>query len=142
VRSFLDVTPVRDNFNCYVVMPVGGSPPSLDHALGSSDLLCVYPGTRSGIGAPGQLTARLNQTQTATLSWTAPFIGGQSAFLLNALTLDGTPPRTVTLPPTQTSVTDDTHGSITCYSVAVLGGGDVLGYTDTICVVPGQGRLS
>ena len=135
VNSFSDLAPLVDRYDCYILVPVGGSPPTFEQVLGISDFLCVYPGSRSAVSSPGSLSVRLNQTSTARLSWTAP--GGQTSYLLVAVTFDGAPARFVTVGGAETSLVDDTGGLATCYALLVYAGADTIGNSDIVCAAPG-----
>src|SRR5262249_22811682 len=69
-QSFQDTGSLTEPFYCYALEPLSGS-----SALGTSDPLCLAPGTHSSVGAPPAFTVRLNQSSTASLTWTEP--GGQ-----------------------------------------------------------------
>ena len=133
--TYTDESPApAPTLNCYVLFPLGASGP-----LGQSDFLCAQLGLRSASGVPGNFTLRLNQSATASLSWTAP--GGQFGYALLALPLDGSPPRTPQFALGTTSATDATGGVATCY---MLFAGFSAGPSNTnlACGVPGTAQFS
>lgn len=58
--SYVDSSSLTDSFYCYAIGALNGS-----ILLGSSDVLCVAPGTRSATGAPPTFGIQLQQTDTA-----------------------------------------------------------------------------
>jgi len=127
---FHDVAPAYDrNLNCYALFPLGSSGP-----LGVSDLLCAQLGLRSPARSPGDFTLRLNQSTTASLSWSAP--GGELGYELLAVPVDGRNPYVFERPPGATFATDATSGSFTCYQLHAIYS-DGLAQTDVVCGLPG-----
>jgi hypothetical protein len=115
---------------CYQVLPVGPR----GGVIASSAEVCLAPNTRSLDGGPTTFTVRLNQSNTASLSWTAA--GGQDGFRLTAKPSIGAP-RSVLLPVGATSTTDNTLGLMTCYTLEPMLNGVALGKSDQLCAVPG-----
>jgi hypothetical protein len=132
--SYVDATALANGLHCYAALPLGGG-----GSLGLSDMLCVIANTRSGTAAV-DYTLRLNQSTTASLSWTAP--GGQTGYVLIAMPLTLGPWRVTSLPAGAASATDDTGGVPTCYTLLTLSGSTVTGTTDPLCGVPGVATLS
>src|SRR5262249_26691082 len=102
--------------------------------------LCAELGLRGSSGVPSGFTLRLNQSTTATLTWTAP--GNQTGYVLLALPLDGSSaPRAQNLAASATSATDTIGNAFTCYMLLVgLRGG--LSNTDLACGLPGTAQFS
>lgn len=128
--SFTDTAPPA-TYDLYAVLPVasGGA------ALGVSDLLGYLPNLQTSTGAPTNFAVALDQSPTATLTWTAP--GGQTGYTLYAIPANGAAQRTQTLPATATSATDNTGGVPTIYVLAALSGQNLLGNTNGLIVFPG-----
>jgi glucose/arabinose dehydrogenase len=129
--------PGAPTLNCYMLFPLNagvfepGAAP-----LGQSDLLCAQqPNSLAIYPPPTDFTLRLNQSSTASLSWTnAP---GTYSLLLVAIPVDGSATRYRQLGFTATTATDDTNGVTTCY---ILLAGTNAGSTNTsglVCGVPG-----
>jgi hypothetical protein len=131
--SYTDSSALTAPVYCYSLAPM-----SLSTMLGLSDSLCVVPRTRRGTGVPEQFTLRLNQSATASLSWGSP--GGQSAYILAAVPMNGTGPRFVPLEGSVTSITDATGGVPTCYVLVAASESTVVGSTDVLCAVPGASK--
>lgn len=114
---------------CYVlVLLLNGA------GLGNSDLLCLLSFTESPTGAPQGFGIRLNQTNTAVMTWSPPHGASQDSYLL--VPLGGTPRP---LPGAATNV-GDTMTSATCYMVVAMRGATPLGNTDILCGLPGFAR--
>jgi hypothetical protein len=133
--SYTDVALLTDPMYCYLLLPVQGLPPA---PIASSDALCTLIGIRSG-NVPGGFAVRLNESNTATLSW-SPFLfdPGVDYFLI-ALNANGL--RSISVPRGTLSVTDDTGGLFTCYAVMATLNGAAYGNTDGLCGIPGQARF-
>jgi hypothetical protein len=110
--SFVDA-PAPGSLPCYLLFVFG--PPGV---AGVSDLLCRFDGIRSG-SPPANFTLRLNESTTASLSWSA--VAGASGYVLQAIPLTGAPVRTQTFGPGMTSTTDTIGADFTCYAVAATG---------------------
>src|SRR4029077_7493357 len=93
--NFTDDSTLIDEEYCYLVMPVGGTPPSVNNSLGFSDFLCLYSAPATG-SAPGLFTARLDQTNIANLTWTGP--GGQTGYELTVSKFDGSANQVISIP--------------------------------------------
>jgi subtilisin family serine protease len=132
--SYTDTPPATESAACYLVVGLGGSPPSVADVRGLSDLLCVMAGAGSG-AAPADFQVQLNQSQTATLSWTP--VGSPSGYVVNVVRFDGSSPPPISLPATARSTPHDTGGQATCYQLQAMNGSAVLGTTRTLCAVPG-----
>lgn len=128
--SFTDFFPV--DLACYLVFVLGGAPPN-SAELGRSDALCRIGG-QARAPAPGAFNIRLQQTNTAILSWNPP-VGGQTGYQVLIIPTDGSGITSVSPPVGQTSYVHDTGGRITCYMIVVQGGG--AGQTDALCAIPG-----
>jgi hypothetical protein len=96
------------------------------------------PGLRSGTPADA-FTLRLNQSTTATLSWTPPPGAPGAEYLLAALNGNGL--RVVPLAAGTTTATDNTAGQPVCYALFAFAGGQTIGTTDIICGIPGVSTL-
>ncbi len=129
--SFFDSAP-SPGFNCYIVVALGGI---TGGGIGTSDLLCAVPGTRSAVGSPQGFTLRLNQSSVASLSWTGPLGGGFNGYLLAPL--GGTP---VPLAGSATSATVALSGP-TCYVLFATASGTPVGNSDIVCGIPGASTL-
>jgi hypothetical protein len=130
--STLDPAPLA--FGCYVLIPLRP-----DGAWGTSDDLCVLHNIQSG-PAPTFFTLALNQSTTASLTWTAP-AGLAGPYVLLAIPLNRAVARTVTIPMNATSATDDTGGVPTCYVLfATTSTGT--GISEGDCGIPGISTLT
>lgn len=89
----------NDGLHCDLLVPIdqNGNP------LGTSDLLCALPDTKSATGAPEQFTVSLNESQIATLQFD-PTGPGYKLFVLDATGL-----RQIDLPAGSTITTVDTN---------------------------------
>ena len=132
--EFTDTTAVADQFTCYILLPLGAT-----GVLGRSDLLCTIPDSGSSTGAPANARVQLDQSSMATLTWSPP--GGQTAYVLWSIPLDGTPPGAVSLPAVATRAMHDTAAKPTCYVLLVMTGGSVTGNSEVLCALPGQSAL-
>lgn len=110
-------------FLCYVVFAVGPT-----GALGNSDLLCRLEGVATGAG-PANFTVRLNESNTASLSWTPP--GPQDAYLLVTFGAEQ-----LALGATATGASVSVSAP-SCFVLYALSGATVLGITDVLCAYPG-----
>lgn len=133
--SYNDATVLPSTLNCYLVAPV-----SATSTLGLSDLLCAFDGLAAGTAIPGGFTLGLNQSSTATLSWTAP-AGGADSYALVTLPLFGGAPTSISLPGTAASTTHATGGLPMCY-VLVAFQGAANGSTNLLCGIPGVATLA
>jgi photosystem II stability/assembly factor-like uncharacterized protein len=134
-QSIQDTSVLSQLAYCYQVVPWGTS-----SALGHSDRECVVPATGSATGGPKAFTLRMNQGSMATLTWTGP--GGQDAYLLEALPLNGSAPRFVPFAGTATRAVDNTGGVPTCYLIAPTLKGSALGQSEMLCGLPGSAALT
>ena len=132
--DFTDTTAAADQFTCYILLPL-----STTGVLGRSDLLCAIPDSGSSTGGPANAKVQLDQSSMATLTWSPP--GGQTAYVLWSIPLDGTPPATLSLPAVATRAMHDTAGKSTCYVLLVMTGGSVTGSSEVLCALPGQSAL-
>jgi len=73
--SFAD-TAAPPGLACYLLLPLGTNPQAM------SDLLCAAVGSHTATGVPESLILRLNQSSTASLSWTAPSGQTPDSYLL------------------------------------------------------------
>jgi hypothetical protein len=103
--------------------------------IGTSDLLCAAANTQSAVGSPQGLTLRLNQSNTASLSWSAPPGGGATGYLLFPLGSSGIP-----LPSTTNSTTV-TLSAPTCYVVFATLFNTPIGNSNIVCGIPGASNL-
>jgi hypothetical protein len=115
---------------CYAVFPMGMNPQT------KSDLVCGIIGYRSASGSPRSFALRLDQSNTATLTWVPPATGSPGGYML--FTLGG---GTQTLGSGVTSMTTSANGP-TCYLLGATSGGVLIGYTDILCGLPGFSNLS
>jgi hypothetical protein len=114
--------------SCYLLAPiVEVDPPAV------SDLLCALRGVQVGF-TPASLGIGLGGTSLASLSW--PATSGQQGYLLLPL---GSAPL-----PLDASATGATQpiSAPTCFVLAPLVAGQVLGVTNGVCAIPGVGTLS
>jgi uncharacterized repeat protein (TIGR01451 family) len=125
-----------NSIHCFVLVAFDGS----YRLLTRSDMLCTIPGYVIGTGAPSDFTIRLNESTSATFSWTAP--GGQTGYVLHAYPMNGNPPYQIDLPTDAGAVTDPTGGIVTCYVLVAKSGDDVIGVTNALCAVPGFSSFS
>jgi hypothetical protein len=112
---------------CYVLFTLGApdqAPPS------SSNIVCLLAQTRSPQGAPQDFAIRLAQPRQALLTWRPPAGGGHDGYILAPF---GRPP--IALGPDSTSAFD-TIGGATCYVLFAQRGGQLIGNTDILCVIP------
>ncbi len=129
--SFVDNSPAP-GFNCYLVAALGGITGGV---IGTSDLLCAAPNTRSVVASPQGLTLRLNQSNVASLSWTGPIGGGFNGYLL--VPIGGT---AIPLSASATS-TSVALGGPTCYVLFATSSGTPVGNSDIVCGIPGASTL-
>jgi hypothetical protein len=135
--NFTDPAPDGAQFPCYVAIAAGTA-----GAVGVSDLLCAVDGLQAGAGAPGGFTLALEQSPLAHLSWMAPTVAGVAALRLHVFPFAGAG-RSVHLPASVTSATDDTGGQPQCYLlVAEDSAGGALGNTDLLCGIPGASNFT
>jgi len=87
---------------------------------------------------PGNVGIRLDQSPTASVSWTAPPGGGQTGYLF--IPLAGN--RSQELGAGATSAVDNTAGVPTCYLLMARVGGGVLGIGAGVCAIPGLTTLN
>jgi photosystem II stability/assembly factor-like uncharacterized protein len=127
-QSYRDVDTLSQSYYCYVLGPLSGAT-----SLGASDPICLAPHTHSASGAPPSFTLRMNQSSTASLTWTPP--GGQIGYVLQAVAGNGSTHYQI-LAVTATSATDDTAGQPTCYVLIPLANGSAMGNSDAECGVP------
>ncbi len=116
---------------CYIVGRMVGSPPSL---AGVSNFACELANTRSGTGAPQNLTLRVTQSGNAALTWSAPQ-GGQDGFRI--VSMSGS---TINLGPTSGSQTIPLP-SFDCFMVLAMRTGLATGNTDIVCGLAGVSNL-
>jgi len=122
--SYADST-APPGLSCYVVHPLGGTPGA------TSDVACANPGAQSPGGYPQNFTLRLNQSNTATLTWSPPLGGGQDSYTL--ATLGGT---SQTLSGEITSANVTING-MTCFFLGAMREGVLLGNSGVVCGQPG-----
>lgn len=136
--GLLDAAAVDGVIYCYFVVPVdaGGG------FLGVSDALCAQPGNHGGPGSvlPGAFALSLNQTDTATMTWTGP-AGGADGYTLVVLPLDGSPPSLLPLPGSATSYEFETFAVYHCFILVGKRAGAPDGNTDPLCALPGVSTL-
>ena len=90
--SYSDAATANGIIYCYALVPVD----PFGISMGLSDLLCGMPGMETGTVIPNAFALALNQTATATMTWTAP-AGGADSYLLQRIPLDGSPITNVAL---------------------------------------------
>jgi hypothetical protein len=132
--EYTDTGATPGQFTCYLLLPLGGAA-----VIGRSDLLCIIPNSASSTGAPANVGVQLEQSSMATVTWSPP--GGQTAYVLRRIPLDGTDPVNVSLPAVATRAMDETAGVPTCYVLLAITGGSVTGNSDVLCAIPGQSDL-
>ena len=135
-KTYTDAAAVNGVVYCYVLVPlaVGGAP------LGLSDLECAMTGMAGGAVIPGAFTLALNQSPTASMTWTTP-PGGADSYLMAVIPLDGSP---ATFPPllgSATSYSLAVTSAGTCFQLVAFKGAGV-GQTNVLCGVPGVSTLS
>ena len=132
--DFTDPGAVDGQFTCYAVLPrnAGGT-------IGNSDVLCSIPGSGSLAGKPPNTRVRLEQGTMATVTWSPP--GGQTAYALVTIPLNGGAQGVIAMPSGATRAMHETLGIPTCYLVVALNGSSVTGYSDVVCAVPGVASL-
>jgi len=126
--SFVDTSP-PPGLVCYALLIAGTNPQKY------SDAFCALVGFRTPTGSPQIFTARLNQSNTASLTWSPPPGGGQDSYLL--VTLGGT---AQTLPGTTTSISLPANG-LTCYALGARQNEVLMGYADIVCGLTGFSNL-
>jgi hypothetical protein len=126
--SYLDTTAPTGPV-CYALFPVVTNPQAI------SDLLCVMVGSHSVSGAPSSFTLRMNQSTTASFTWGPPLAGGQDGYLL--VPLGGS---AQVFGATASSANIAAIG-LSCYVLGALSGGQLIGYTDVLCGMPGFSNL-
>ena len=133
--SYTDLTAVSGQFSCYLLLPLGAA-----GVLGNSDALCSIPDSASGGAGPQHTGIQLNQSTMTTLAWTPP--GGQTAYTVFTIPLNGAPPGSFTLAAPLRRTMHDTGGVPTCYVVAAMSGAAIAGTSDVLCALPGSAALS
>jgi hypothetical protein len=111
--------------NCYAILAQGPTTAAF------SDFECAFVGFHSIVGSPQGYTLRLNQTTTANLTWSPPSNAQANGYLV--ITLGG-PAQEVSGSTTSQAV--PTNG-LTCYIVGALNNGNLIGWTDLLCGLPG-----
>jgi hypothetical protein len=132
--SFEDAAPARHESHCYVVIAVDAS----GSALGRSDMLCIK--SMASAPAPTDFSIELRQTSIARLRWSGP--GGQTNYLLLGIPQDGGEHWEIPLSGASTQFYHFTNGRTFCYTLMPRDGTTPLGYSDTICAVPGFSDLN
>lgn len=128
--SYSDTTAANGVVYCYALAATGGT-----GFLGLSDLECALAGLQAGTVVPGAFRLALNQTATATLTWTPPS-GGADAYLLVVIPLDGSPDSSVSLGGSAVSATHAVVPAGTCFQLTAFKG-TAFGLTDVVCGMPG-----
>lgn len=134
--NYTDTAAWTTPLDCYTLHALGflGS-------IGNSDTLCMYPNTRSASNAPPHVGIQLNQSNTATVTWT-PASGSPDSYLLWAFPQSaGATPRLQIASSALLSAQDDTQGITTCYVVNAMSNGATIGTSDIMCAIPGQSTL-
>lgn len=131
--SYTDTSGLTKAYYCYLDVPLNGG-----SALGNSDVLCYLPGLHIG-AAPSNFSIELDQGTTAHLIWAAP--GGQSAYTLIGIPLDGSAEQLINLPGSATSYDASTAAKFTCYVLVAQTGTAVTGNTDAVCGDPGLSSI-
>ena len=131
--SFMDPAPVDGQVNCYVVAPVDAD----GRVWGLSEMLCLYE-VASPTGGPVSFTVKLDGD--AVLQWIGP--GGQTAYVLVAYPLDGSPISQTTFGPGATGAGQSHHGVPTCWVLFPVDGSIAMGNSSALCGVPGVKSLS
>jgi hypothetical protein len=134
--SFTDAGPLSGFFYCYLLLPLN---PAMNNVVGVSDLLCGIAAYKSGTSV-SQFALALNQSNTASMTWTAP--GGQTGYSMLAIPLNGGAIRTTSLAAAATSFSDNTSGINTCYLLETLSGTSVIGTSALQCGYPGVATVS
>jgi len=98
-------------------------------------LLCAIVELQTLTGSPQNFTLRLNQSSTASLSWTEPPGGGQDGYLLVAL--GGS---TQSLGGAVTNAGVPMSGP-TCYLLGAIRSGALMDNTGVVCGLPGFSNL-
>jgi subtilisin family serine protease len=114
---------------CYLLLPLGTNPQVL------SDLVCTIVGFHTPTGSPQDFTLRLNESSSASLSWGPPANATPDAYLL--IPLGGTGQA---LAGTATSAKLSASG-FSCYLLAAMRTGSLVGYSDILCGVPGVSNM-
>jgi hypothetical protein len=92
-------------------------------------------GAAGGSTAPVDFTLALNQSATATMTWSPP-AGGADSYLLVRIPLDGSPIDNVSLGGGATSSAQAVVPAGTCFQLVAYRGAD-FGTSDVLCGVPG-----
>jgi hypothetical protein len=126
--SFRDLTHAA--LDCYTVVPLGGSPVV---PVANSDVLCSLPNVASVFRSPQNFAIRLNESNSATLTWSPPF-GGHDSYILVVL---GAGDSGIPLGGGLTATSQDTGGIPRCYLLLTILGGNVVGNSNAACALPG-----
>lgn len=129
--TFNDSGAFSETVYCYVLVPFDGG----GNMLGLSDLVCWVPNSNTLTFA---FTTRLNQSNIASLNWTA--VAGADNYTLWAVPLDGSAPRERLI--RDVNATDNTGGVNTCYYVVPVQGGSPMGQSTMECAFPGVSTMS
>lgn len=132
--SYTDSSSLTGQYYCYVLAPLNGTTP-----LGLSDAYCYLPRTHAGT-APSNFAVQLNQSATATLTWTAP--GGQSGYTMALIPLSGGSTTTSTIAGAATSFSANIGSADMCFVLIAQAGATVLGNSDALCALPGITTLT
>lgn len=133
-RLYVDTRAPADVLLCYVLTPVRDGV-----GVGLSDFLCAQRGIRSGPTPPIGITLSLNQSNTATLTWSAPS-GLVDFYALMVFTPDNPAGQVIGIDRSARQFDHDTRGLPACYLLAGFRG-EVMGVSDMMCGVPGFARL-
>jgi hypothetical protein len=135
--SYDDPLPFSSPAVCYLLVPLGGDPPSANNALGLSDLLCRVANTAFGDPLP-PFSLRLDESTVATLSWSVT--DGLVANRLLVMPLEGSDPQLVPVgvPPT---LTYPTGGRPVCFQMQATVGAIAVRGSNLVCAVSGLSTL-
>jgi hypothetical protein len=125
--SYTDQLFLPGGIYCYMLVSFNGT------GNRQSDILCALRNTRSATGAP-EVTLRLNQSNTASLSWAPPAGGGQTGYNVRVLVGTATPPAPLSSGATGVSVPIN---GLTCFQVDAVGRGS----SDILCAIPGASTV-
>jgi len=143
--GYTDATPPA-GVNCYVAFPLGVDPGA------RSDLLCAAAGFHwppngpPGFTVPQNFTLDLNASSTAHLNWSGSGTNFPDSYLFAIFNADGSVQATpyIGLPPGIFALSehrDMSMSGFSCYALGAVVDGQLLGYTDLLCALPGLTTL-
>lgn len=130
--SYMDSSAQLDALKFFILLPVDAA----GNQLGNSDGLFTIRGIASPSNAAQRLTTRLNENNTASITWNNPVSGPPERRFLLPIHFNGTSSLPLELSGNTTSASFDTKGLMTCFLLYDLRGTTET-HTDLACGIPG-----